>query len=245
MRVCSISVLGVAVDVEVGDAEPGGLAAIEAEPREHDARVQQPGVLERLEIAGDVGSGQRRELELALGRRRDVHRGPRGLDVAGDERRLALFLVGADDRSLHDRREGDAAEDRDDEPQRRGHQRHAPPVGADRPEVQPGREQRDQHQQHQGRDLSVDDRVRGALHEAARLVGELVPRHPVVARLDGGEQREQRRHVHTGGGSHRGRRRREQHAAVQQVGGHREQQHDDSAANSQSIVNARNGSSKT
>ena len=150
-----------------------------------------------------------------------------GVDVAFDVRRLAVLLVRVDDERLHERRVDETTDDRHHQPQRRRDQRQPQRTAPHDREVQPRRQQRDQDQQHDRRELRLDDRVRGALDEAALGVGDLVAVEPVVARLHRREHREQHREVRLGRRAHGRHRRREDDAAVEDVGGDREQQHHD------------------
>ena len=55
----------VAVDIEIVDGEPGDLAFVDAEPRLHLDRIQQPDVAERREVGFDLGGRQRAELDIS------------------------------------------------------------------------------------------------------------------------------------------------------------------------------------
>ena len=144
-----------------------------------------------------------------------------------DVRQLARLLVRVDDERLHERRVQVAAGDEHDQPQHRGDERQPPRRAPDRRQVQPGGQQGDEHQQHQRRQLGVDDGVRRALHEAAPLVRRLVARHPVVGGLQRGEHGEQHGDVALRGRPHRRHRRGEHDAAVEDVGEHRHHEHED------------------
>ena len=219
----------VAVDVEVVDRQAGLRAAVDLEPREHLGRVEQPDVLQRCRVAG-----HRRRVERSERRRQahdvvevDAHRGARRLDVALDVRLLAGLLVRVDDERLDEGRVQVATGDEDDQPQHRRDERQPPRRPPDRREVQPGGQQGHEHEQHERRQLGVDDGVRGALDEAAPLVRRLVARHPVVGGLQRGEHREQHGDVALRGRPHGRHGRREHDAAVEDVGEQGHHEHED------------------
>ena len=86
-------------------------------------------------------------------------------------------------------------------------------------------EQGDEHQQHQRRELGLDHGIRGALHEPPPLVGRLVPRDPVVGRLERRQHGQQHGDVALRGRAHRRHRRGEDDPAVEHVGEQGDDQH--------------------
>ena len=167
-------------------------------------------------------------LERLLGDRVEAHGVAGGLDVVRDVRRLAVRLVGPDLELLDERRVAGADQQRHERPQADGDDRIAPAPPPDVDDEQPEREQRDDQQQVDGRQLGVDVGVGGAVDHAPGREVELVALEPVVGGLDQGEQSEQDRQV--GLDLRRdplGRRALHPDAAAEVVRGGGDDQHDD------------------
>ena len=192
----------VAVDVEVVDRQTGLLALVDAEARQHLARVEQADVLERRSVAGDLLGVESPERDVDDLDVLDAHRRPRGKHVAGDVRALARLLVRVDDEALDRGGVDVAADEQHDQPEARGEQGQAERARAQHGQEQPCREQRDEQQQHQRGQLGVDDRVRRPLHEAPSLVRRLVAAEPVVGRLERGQHGEEHGDVTLGRRAH-------------------------------------------
>ncbi len=185
----------VAVDVEVFDAQSSDLALVDEEAGFHFGRAEQAHVGQRIDVSLDFGSSERAELHFT-----DVDVGQAEcfagrIDIASDERRFTGFLVRIHNERLDNGRIDHTANDGDDQPERRGEQRQTPRVGLDHRQVQASGQDGDQDQQHDRRNLRINNRVGGTVDDAPSAVGQLVTIQPVVASLQHGQDGKKYRHV--------------------------------------------------
>ena len=173
----------VAVGVEIGDRH-ARLTFVGAEPRLHLlVRLQQPHVLHRGHVLLRLRGGDGAELHRLHLHVVDAQCVARRLDVERDVLLFLVLLVRVHHERLDDGRVDDATDQRDDGPERGRDDGGSPLVGLEGDEEQRSREECDEGEQHDGRELGVDDGVVGTGERASVGGGERVASHPVVARL--------------------------------------------------------------
>ena len=184
-----------------------------------DQRVPEADVADGGLVLLEVGRGEGGAgLEVPHLGVSQVEGGPGGGDVALDVGPFLGGLGGLHPELLHRGRVGGADDHRDEGPHAdRDHGQHPAPA-QDVDQEQGAREQADQHQQVEGRELGLDVGVAGPVDHAPAGVHQLVALEEVAGRLQQGQHRQQHRQVGLDLGRHLLHRRLEADAAVEVVG---------------------------